>query len=111
MKWALLLSLLLTACGSALRPAKVGDEDADMTRALHDLDLHRAELRKVASMQDCGRTCGLAELVCEAAGRVCAISARHPERSDFSPRCQQAQAACAEAKGTCEGCKVGGDRP
>lgn len=104
MKKLVVVLLLAGSCAPAARPPS-DDGHEDMQRALHDLEVRRAELRAVASAQDCRRTCELAELVCEAASRICAIAARSPDRPDFPARCEEARSSCAEARAACVECE------
>lgn len=51
-----------------------------------------------ANPPECGRTCALAEQICDLGDRICAISARHTEERDLSNRCTSATARCTRAR-------------
>jgi len=98
-----LLSLLVCGC-AASRPG-AGDDAQAMGEALADLRRAKQEMVVPRAGSDCQAVCRLAELICEASERICAIARRHGSDQAYGERCRGAEGDCRAARRDCEGCQ------
>lgn len=104
---ALLGLLLLAGCAAtppAAREAPAPAAQEEMARAVEELEAHRRALALPRAGRDCAEIGRLAELICRAGERICAIAGRHPEEPAFEERCRGAREDCARARSEGERC-------
>jgi hypothetical protein len=66
-------------------------------------ELRALEMRLPAAVT-CPETCRIAEAICEAATKICAIAAERPDDPDLAERCRAARASCEDARDRCRRC-------
>jgi hypothetical protein len=59
---------------------------------------------KKAEQSQCQRTCDLVDNICDAAARICQITAQMPNDPEAPKRCERAQNSCTRAKKQGETC-------
>jgi hypothetical protein len=100
--WFLLVVATLGCSAARVSGESAAEQDRSAALAL---DQHADELSSSlfasaaeANPPECGRTCALAEQICDLGERICGISARHSEERDLSNRCIAATARCTRAR-------------
>jgi hypothetical protein len=66
-------------------------------REMDDLAIQLDEAMPMTSALDCDAAGRIKDRICELAGRICAISERHPADGSVREKCDDGQARCERA--------------